>query len=104
MLLSAVSYETVKNVLPLTSGSENGRAITTLLQDAGRQLPVCIRCHGGEDYNVNLHYEELFNDSLPSSNSRPCNVEKGRNLKPALLLPGFIERAKAGRKTPSDTH
>jgi len=39
LLLAAVSYETLKNVLPLTSGSENGLSITVLLQDAGKQLP-----------------------------------------------------------------
>ena len=55
LLLAAVSYETVKNVLPPTSGSENGRAITILLQDAGKQLPISKRRHGGEDYNVILN-------------------------------------------------
>jgi len=35
-----------------------------------------IRRHGGEDYNVRLRYVLLFNDSLPHSNSRLCNVEE----------------------------
>ena len=96
-------YETIKNVLPPIRGLKMDALLPYFFKVLVSNYLISIWRNGGQDYNVYLRYVLVFNDSLTNSNSRLCNVEKGRNTGRALLLPGFNACEKAGRKTPSDT-